>query len=294
MASYVHPDNQQLLWNVLQKTPLVQQFFSNYDVAYKEKWFKSVIQMFYEKNKHMPGDIHMLNQLNRETLSYMLSSIQDRAQPQPQPQPQYNITSVPLPTQPEIISRENTHNARQEILNSQLAQRQKEYDSMMQRPTQSEIDFREKELDAAIPNMEELVQHHIKQREEELRQYQPPAAAVLHVQEPVQAPTQSVAAQIQPEKRPLIIENPAFQNIQFEIEELPGSSQQKKNVSWASDAPVIHDSIHTIMNVSDDIMERMNMQHQEINTLRTVVFELTKDIQVLKQELAMVVSKISG
>jgi hypothetical protein len=38
----------------------------------------------------------------------------------------------------------------------------------------------------------------------------------------------------------------------------------------------------------------MNMQHKEINTLRTVVFELTKDIQVLKQELAMVVSKISG
>ena len=258
MASYVHPDNQQLLWNVLQKTPLVQQFFSNYDVTYKEKWFKSVIQMFYEKNKHMTMDIHMLNQLNRETLSYMLSSIQDRAQPQPQPQPQYNITSLPL-AQPEIVS--------------------------------SEIDFREKELDAAIPNMEELVQHHIKQREEELRQYQPPATAPLRVQEPVQSPA---AAQIQLEKRPLIIENPAFQNIQFEVEELPGSSQQKKNVSWASDAPVIHDSIHTIMNVSDDIMERMNMQHQEINTLRTVVFELTKDIQVLKQELAMVVSKISG
>lgn len=285
MASYVHPDNQQLLWNVLQKTPLVQQFFSNYDVTYKEKWFKSVIQMFYEKNKHMTMDIHMLNQLNRETLSYMLSSIQDRAQPQVQPQPQYKIASVPLPTQPEIISRENTHNARQEILNSQLAQRQKEYDSMMQRPSQSEIDFREKELDAAIPNMEELVQHHIKQREEELRQYQPPTP--LHVQEPA-------TEQIQLEKRPLIIENPAFQTIQFEVEELPGSSQQKKNVSWASDAPVIHDSIHTIMNVSDDIMERMNMQHQEINTLRTVVFELTKDIQVLKQELAMVVSKISG
>jgi hypothetical protein len=136
--------------------------------------------------------------------------------------------------------------------------------------------------------MEELVQHHIKQREEELRQYQPPVVA------PLQPQTQSVAAQIQPEKRPLIIENPAFQNIQFEVEELSGSAQQKKNVSWASDAPVIHDSIHTIMNVSDDIMERMNMQHQEINTLRTVVFELTKDIQVLKQELAMVVSKISG
>jgi hypothetical protein len=275
MASYVHPDNQQLLWNVLQKTPLVQQFFSNYDVAFKEKWFKSVIQMFYEKNKHMPMDIQMLNQLNRETLSYMLSSIQDRAQPESQSQPQYNITTAAVPTQPEIISRENTHNARQEILNSQLAQRQKEYDSMMQRPTQSEIDFREKELDAAIPNMEELVQHHIKQREEELRQYQPPVLAQA------------------PENHPLVIENPAFQNIQFEVEELPGSSQQKKNVSWASDAPVIHDSIHTIMNVSDDIMERMNMQHQEINTLRTVVFELTKDIQVLKQELAMVVSKIS-
>ena len=275
MASYVHPDNQQLLWNVLQKTPLVQQFFSNYDVAFKEKWFKSVIQMFYEKNKHMPMDIQMLNQLNRETLSYMLSSIQDRAQPESPAQPQYNITTAAVPTQPEIISRENTHNARQEILNSQLAQRQKEYDSMMQRPTQSEIDFREKELDAAIPNMEELVQHHIKQREEELRQYQPPVLAQA------------------PENHPLVIENPAFQNIQFEVEELPGSLQQKKNVSWASDAPVIHDSIHTIMNVSDDIMERMNMQHQEINTLRTVVFELTKDIQVLKQELAMVVSKIS-
>jgi hypothetical protein len=244
--------------------------------------------MFYEKNKHMPMDIQMLNQLNRETLSYMLSSIQDRAQPESQSQPQYNITTTAVPAQPEIISRENTHNARQEILNSQLAQRQKEYDSMMQRPNQSEIDFREKELDAAIPNMEELVQHHIKQREEELRQYQPPALAQVQGQAPMQMQTQ-----IQQEKPSLVIENPAFQNIQFEVEELPGSSQQKKNVSWASDAPVIHDSIHTIMNVSDDIMERMNMQHQEINTLRTVVFELTKDIQVLRQELAMVVSKIS-
>jgi len=255
MASYVHPENQQLLWNVLEQTAFVQQFFSNYDAAYKEKWFKSVIQMFYEKNKHMSLDIHGLNQWNRETLSYMLSSIQERSK------------SVPiLPQQPEILSRENTHQARQEILNSQLAQRQKEYDSMMQRPTPSEIDFREKELDTAIPNMDELIKHHMQQREEELKQYQP---------------------------RSLVQEDQPSPNIKFEVEELAHSETQRKNVSWATDAPVIHDSIHTIMNVSDDIMERMNMQHQEINTLRTVVFELTKDIQVLKREISSIVSKNS-
>jgi hypothetical protein len=264
MTLYVHPENQQLLWNVIQQTTAVQQFFSRYDAAYQEKWFKSVIQMFYEKNKHLPLDIPALHVLNRETLSYMISSIQERTRAPSLP------NNVLLPAQPEVISRENTHQIRQEVLNSQFTQRQKEYESMVQRPVKSEIDFREKELDTAIPNMEELVQHHMKQREEELKQYQPPI---------LPRDTEN---------------NTPPQNIKLEVEELPTSVQRKKNVSWANDAPVIHDSIHTIMNVSDDIMERMNMQHQEINTLRTVVFELTKDIQLLKQELTNVVTKMSA
>jgi hypothetical protein len=279
MSSYVHPENQQLLWNILQNTELVTQFFSKYEPIHKERWFKSVIQMFYEKNKHIHIDLQELNRLNRETLSYMISSIRERVteppslsapapvpNPTPAPVPNPNPTPAPVPapslSQPPstAFSRENIQHYRQEAFQSQFQERQKEYESLLEKKSPTEIDFREKEKDTAITNMDDLIKNHIQQREEELKKLQ------MNVQPPVSVPTEPLTNK---------------------MEKQPVNEPEKKKVSWSSDAPVIHDSIHSIINTSSEMMERINMQFQEINTLRTVVLELTKDLKSLKQEVAV-------
>ena len=269
MSSYVHPENQQLLWNILQNTELVTQFFSKYEPIHKERWFKSVIQMFYEKNKHNHIDLQELNRLNRETLSYMMSSIRERVTeppslpvPAPAPAPAPAPNPAPSLSQPPstAFSRENIQHYRQEAFQSQFQERQKEYESLLEKKSPTEIDFREKEKDTAITNMDDLIKTHIQQREEELKKLQ------MNVQPPVSVPIEPLTN---------------------EMEKKPVTEPEKKKVSWSSDAPVIHDSIHSIINISSEMMERINMQFQEINTLRTVVLELTKDLKSLKQEVAV-------
>ena len=263
MSSYVHPENQQLLWNILQNTELVTQFFSKYEPIHKERWFKSVIQMFYEKNKHNHIDLQELNRLNRETLSYMMSSIRERVtEPPSLPAPAPNPAPAPSLSQPPstAFSRENIQHYRQEAFQSQFQERQKEYESLLEKKSPTKIDFREKEKDTAITNMDDLIKTHIQQREEELKKLQ------MNVQPPVSVPTEPLTN---------------------EMEKKPVTEPEKKKVSWSSDAPVIHDSIHSIINISSEMMERINMQFQEINTLRTVVLELTKDLKSLKQEVSV-------
>ena len=266
MSSYVHPENQQLLWNILQNTELITQFFSKYEPIHKERWFKSVIQMFYEKNKHIHIDLQELNRLNRETLSYMMSSIRERVTeppslPVPAPAPTPAPAPAPSLSQPPstAFSIENIQHYRQEAFQSQFQERQKEYESLLEKKSPTEIDFREKEKDTAITNMDDLIKNHIQQREEELKKLQ------INIQSPASSP----------------------EPLTNELEKQPVNEPVKKKVSWSSDAPVIHDSIHSIINTSSEMMERINMQFQEINTLRTVVVELTKDLKSLKQEVAV-------
>jgi len=225
--------------------------------------------MFYEKNKHNHIDLQELNRLNRETLSYMMSSIRERVtEPPSLPVPAPNLNPAPAPnpapslSQPPstAFSRENIQHYRQEAFQSQFQERQKEYESLLEKKSPTEIDFREKEKDTAITNMDDLIKTHIQQREEELKKLQ------MNVQPPVSVPIEPLTN---------------------EMEKKPVTEPEKKKVSWSSDAPVIHDSIHSIINISSEMMERINMQFQEINTLRTVVLELTKDLKSLKQEVAV-------
>jgi len=227
--------------------------------------------MFYEKNKHNHIDLQELNRLNRETLSYMMSSIRERVTeppslPVPAPNPNLNPAPAPNPapslSQPPstAFSRENIQHYRQEAFQSQFQERQKEYESLLEKKSPTKIDFREKEKDTAITNMDDLIKTHIQQREEELKKLQ------MNVQPPVSVPTEPLTN---------------------EMEKKPVTEPEKKKVSWSSDAPVIHDSIHSIINISSEMMERINMQFQEINTLRTVVLELTKDLKSLKQEVSV-------
>jgi hypothetical protein len=67
--SYTSAENQTLLWNTIQKIPLLHDQIPTYQ---QEDWFKQIIGMFYQKNQDTQYD---LRQLNKETIGYMIRSL---------------------------------------------------------------------------------------------------------------------------------------------------------------------------------------------------------------------------
>jgi len=235
MTLYIHPENQQLLWSIMNKIPMITDFFTPYPPTHKEQWFKSVIQLFYEKYKNKRLQLTDLHQLNQETVAYIVQTIREKSQPQ-------------RPIQPQPIMEPDK---KQEYYDQQFNARQTEYNSMLNKPTPPEVNFREKEEDTAISNMDELIRQHMAQREHELKQYSPPPPTIT--QPPVNIKSE-------------IIETPRNREV---IEE----SKPKKSVSW---------------NTGDVIAsyeERLHMQSEEITYLKSVVSSLSSTIETICKEM---------
>jgi|688.fasta_scaffold371003_2 hypothetical protein len=149
MASlYIHPENQTLLWNIIQKSTAFNNLGSN-----QRSWFKNIIQMFYDR----PHDPNITVQhLNRATITYMVDALKTNEPGSPKNEPIYS--------EPQN---------RAVAITSAFDQRQKQYETMLQKPNAPQIDFREKIEDEAISNMDELIEQHKKQRETELAEYNP-------------------------------------------------------------------------------------------------------------------------
>lgn len=180
MSLYIREENQKLIWDSMNKIPQFQQFEGE-----RENWFRSIIEQFYEHNKFKLLSVQELQQLNRDTVSYMikdLKELQNRNTFQPSHSPFMGF-SEPAPIAPQVIkfpsgnlegkaaTRDYMLEQKQEELNKQFSSRQQEYGEMLKRGPSHEVDFRAAASeDKPIENMEELIQQHLKQREYELTQ----------------------------------------------------------------------------------------------------------------------------
>lgn len=164
MSVYVTPENQKLLWTVLHKNPLILQVFSTNQTKQKEQWFKTIIEEIFNQNRFKTISKRDLQQLNQDTLNYMIQQLRDYVSKTNTPSSKNNIIDTP-PIQ---------QNNRQEIFNNQFQQRQKEYEQMSEKKAPDTIDFRDKVDDEPISNMDELLKSHMQMRENELKQYAPP------------------------------------------------------------------------------------------------------------------------
>jgi len=77
-----------------------------------------------------------------------------------------------------------TPDNRQEIFTNQFTQRQKEYESMLEKKAPADVDFRDKIEDGVIQNMDELIKTHLQQREEELKIFAPPPVVPIKTDNP--------------------------------------------------------------------------------------------------------------
>ena len=183
MSLYIHEDNQKLIWDSMNKIPQFQQFKGE-----REQWFRSIIEQFYEHNKFKLLSVQELQQLNRDTVSYMLKDLKelqkrDTFQPshspfmgfsEPTPVTQHSQQVIKFPSgnmEGKAVTRDYMLEQKQEELNKQFSTRQQEYGEMLKRGPTQEVDFRATAgEDKPIENMEELMQQHLKQREYELTQ----------------------------------------------------------------------------------------------------------------------------
>jgi hypothetical protein len=162
MSLYIHPENQTLLWNTLQKNPKFHNLTIN-----KQEWFSNIIKAFYENIQYLPPLTSQdLLQINRQTITYMMEEINTLLNDRPK-----------FTESKKVVSDFNM--------------RQQEYEASLKPKVPPIADFSEKINDDAIQNMDELLQQQIRQRDYDVEQAKerlpPPPPAVTQSPTPLQS-----------------------------------------------------------------------------------------------------------
>ena len=255
MSLLVHPENQQLIWNIINNNPFVMQYFQENVNVNKENWFKSTMEYFYNLHREKNINKHELNQLNKEVLAYMIQSIHTSIPPeqvnqppptQPLQQPQstnpmsYNtIQTPPIP-----------ENNQAQIYQNQFNEKKQDYSSMFDVKKPDDIDFREKDTDTAITNADDLLQQQIKERNAYLNIHPIPSVDVSHTTLP----------------DPSVSEN---------IQLVPSTNEPEQNV----------------VNINSKVIDMLSEQQNEIKKLNDLLVSLSKEIQEIKSELSSATTK---
>ena len=196
MSALVHPENQKIIWNIVNNNIYVNEFFQTHSNVSKEQWFRSIIEKFYMQNEGRNLSVHELNLLNKDVLTFMVKSIHSiPMQPEaPQhPPPSNTFDQRPPSNTFDQRSLANTFDQRPpsnypsqiqtppyvpntigEETNKQFEEKKHEYEQMNAKPIPEEVDFKEKDKDTIIENMDELINVHIQEREKQLKELAPP------------------------------------------------------------------------------------------------------------------------
>ena len=178
MALFVHNKNQELLWSVINKTPIFQQVFANSTRNEPELWFRAHIQNYYQKIQYTNIGSQDLPEYNRDLISIMMNNLNGFAKEQYVPsQPVVNNPPMSSPmTSPTYQSSQLPYTVenKQDAYNRQFDERKREYDMMTSKPEIPKVDFGGNVKDSAISNMDELIKQHMQQRDAELQKYAPP------------------------------------------------------------------------------------------------------------------------
>jgi len=232
MSSYIHPENQELLWKIINKNPHINEMFSKLYPVERSTWFKSIIEKFYERIGNRYISTENLNIINKETLSYMIKYSQTVNTHELLPETNQNmaprqvIQGQQQQQQQQQVYQGYTNDLpspkREEKVTQMANQYEKEYKTLLEKKDPQPIDFKEKIEDTAIQNMEELVERHKRERELEMNSFPVSTELLTTHNSPakVTEPPQELVSQKkqpEPEPEPLPIKQDTPQNIQYEI-----------------------------------------------------------------------------
>jgi hypothetical protein len=160
MSFFIHNENQNLLWNVINKSDYFKRIFHSGSQYNPNIWFRNVIQRFHEEKPVVTKN--ELNSLNKLVIGFMIDNLKSISQ-----QPIVIDRDIPIPPPPYVEKKED-------IYQKQFLERQKQYESLLNKPLPPKPEFGDNIKDEAIPNMDELIQAQRKMREEDIKSIMPP------------------------------------------------------------------------------------------------------------------------
>jgi hypothetical protein len=176
---FLHPENRQLLWQTLQKSPYLVEFTQKF-AGYREEWFRNIIEQFYtqwiSQNGLIPTNAHELLETNKNAIQMMVTEMK-----------RLLGYSVVVPDQRQTntsgvyISSYNVgdeRKKREDAWSENYSRYQSEYNQLLVRPKVPLGELPSESADTKIKNMDELVREHAKFRDIELQQYLPQKPAV--------------------------------------------------------------------------------------------------------------------
>jgi len=263
MSLFVHPENQKIIWNIINGNPYIIRYFESKPPQAKEEWFRQSIEKFYTRIEGKEIEPNDLNILNKEVLTSMIQSVhlqnpQYTAHNSSQyaPPPETAIPPQQIPHEPmNIMTHANTINtptivndSKEDIFNKQFQIRQQEYDTMLQRKTPEDINFRETSKDEN-KDINELLERERREREELMR--------------PIQ------------QTNKLNIDSSNSNNIKLETVELQ-EPKERKSVSWNTESP------------NGKLDELFEVQKSEIYSMRLHIIDMTKQLEETNKRLLQV------
>lgn len=269
MSLYIHPKNQELLWDIINKNNIIQQYFSYYQPGTKEAWFRQIISSFYEQNKNILVSNDQLYEINKNTIQYMIQDVkrnmnyqQSMQQPNLQNSQYDSRTQSIDPLRPYSVT-EN----KEDKMAAQYNQYQQNYMSMLDKKVPDSIDFRENISEGAINNMDELIKRHLQERDEELKKYAPQP---LFGNQPQNVQPQNTTNRITIDK--------SSEPIKFSIEELDNSPNISQKIIESRE-PIIKDKIESSVKWLD------NENSNKIDELRKDFLEFQHQIMDMFQNI---------
>jgi len=272
MSLFVHPENQKIIWNIINGNPYIIRYFESKPQQAKEEWFRKSIEDFYTRIQGKEIDPNELNILNKEVLTSMIQSVHlqnpqytaHNSTPPVNIPPTQQHTNDPVSTIPtqqpthdpmNMMTYANTINtptivndSKEDVFNKQFQMRQQEYDTMLQRKTPQEINFRETSNDEN-KDINELLERERRDRDELMK--------------PIQ------------QTNKLNIDSSNSNNIKLETVELQ-EPKEKKSVSWNTESP------------KSNLDELVEVQKSEMYSMRLHIIDMTKQLEETNKRLSRV------
>lgn len=259
MNQYIDHKNQTILWETINKSPLI----NTLNVNERPEWFKSCIQQcyLYFQLPSTPISKEELQLLNKNTIAFLLNDLKKRINALQTIQKQQPF--LPLKTENDVKQRY----IKKELDTVELFEKkQKEYDDLFKPKLPEKIDFNIKEIDEPIKDISQLVEKHLREREEELVKY-----------------SSSIAPTNTSTNEPLKINNEIVKINDDEIENI--SLTNKKKVHWKQEPEQQNQEEH-VWNYNKELNEiknKINNLEDKINQIY-VILSQKHDIEITAEK----------
>jgi len=268
MALYISTENQNTLWNVIQKNPHISHWFANNSSQLtKEMWFKSILRIFYNESQYRKFTKPELLEINKRTITYMVNDIRQKIDQLQQTDTIGQSSGQITNENTQFLKPYSVTENKVEKIGNRYVEKESEYNAMFDKKTPEEINFSEKQ-DTPLSNMDELIKQHLREREEEVIKYAPLPLAIPPISSntvPISSNTLKVSQN--PGTNKLKIEN-SSETVNIQVEEIGEvqESKDKKSVTWSDDS----------------YKELIEKQQKEIESLKTYIETLTGKIKNLE------------